>query len=95
MTLVASYTRLGKSRAFSSRARQRYEANFGLPNDRTTVGNHTVLLLDSPSLVEEDYARNAAGVGYDQWLGLTGGTIQFVKEVAKGEVSMASACKVC
>ena len=76
--------RLGKSRTFSAQARQRYQANFGPANDRISIGNHTVILLDSPSLVEEDYTRNAADVDYDQWPGLTGGTIQFVKEVTKG-----------
>ena len=80
------HIRLGKSRTFSSQARQRYQANFGLANDRISIGNHTVILLDSPSLVEEDYTRNAADVDYDQWPGLTGGTIQFVKGVAKGVV---------
>ena len=90
MKLVASCTRLGKSRAFSSRARQRYQANFGPPNDRTTIGNHTILLLDSPLLVEEDYTRDAAGAAYDEWPGLTDGTIQFVKEVAKGLVCIRS-----
>lgn len=81
-----SNIRLGKSRTFSSQARQRYQANFGPANDRISIGNHTVFLLDSPSLVEEDYTRNAADVGYDQWPGLTGGTIQFVKEATKGVV---------
>jgi len=85
-TSDASYVRLGKSRTFSSRARQHYQANFGPPNHRISIGNHTVLLLDSPLLVEEDYTRSAAEVDYGQWPGLTGGTIQFVKEVAKGVV---------
>lgn len=89
-------TRLGKSRTFSSQARQRYQANFGPANDRISIGNHTIILLDSPSLVEEDYTRNAADVDYDQWPGLAGGTIQFVKEVTKGVVYIRlSVYRVC
>jgi hypothetical protein len=90
MAHVLLCIRLGKSRSFSSQARQRYQANFGPANDRISIGNHTALLLDSPSLVEEDYIRNAAGVDYDQWPGLTGGTIQFVKDVTKGVVFIQS-----
>jgi len=93
---VILYIRLGKSRTFSSKARQRYQANFGPVNDRISIGNHTVFLIDSPSLVEEDYTRNAADVDFDQWPGLTGGTIQFVKEMTKGVVSIQlSAHRVC
>ena len=47
-----------------------------------TIGNHTLALLDAPALVEEDYRRHGAQAKFAEWLGINGGSIDFVKNVA-------------
>lgn len=57
---------LGRSSAFSRRARPRYEKSFNVsdPNQVVYFGNHTLVLLDAPGLVEEDYRRVSADKVY-------------------------------
>lgn len=54
---------LGHSASFSRRARSRFNFSFGLGNKGTNqvvkFGNHSLVLLDAPWLVEEDYRRVA------------------------------------
>ncbi|EIW63035.1 uncharacterized protein TRAVEDRAFT_69187 [Trametes versicolor FP-101664 SS1] len=52
---------------FSDLARERYLSSFGPLNQRITLGNHTVLLIDAPSLVDEERARTASGASYSEW----------------------------
>ncbi|KAF8532530.1 Metallo-dependent phosphatase-like protein, partial [Gautieria morchelliformis] len=73
---------LGSSRTFSAHARDRFEASFGPTNQLLTLGNHTLVLLDAPALVEEDYRRHGARAKFSDWLGIDGGSIDFVKSVA-------------
>lgn len=71
---------LGDSSAFSSRSRQRFVEAFGQnTNTVTSIGNHTVVLLDAPGLVDEDYHRFGAEVEFDDWPPTKGGAIEFVK----------------
>jgi hypothetical protein len=54
---------LGHSASFSRRARSRFSFSFDLGNNGTNkvvkFGNHSLVLLDAPWLVEEDYRRVA------------------------------------
>ncbi|KAF8590920.1 hypothetical protein K439DRAFT_1328578, partial [Ramaria rubella] len=73
---------LGPSRTFSVQTRDRFESYFGPTNQLVTVGNHTLVLLDAPALVEEDYRRHGVQAKFVDWLGSAGGSINFVKTVA-------------
>ncbi|KAJ8489043.1 hypothetical protein ONZ51_g3152 [Trametes cubensis] len=52
---------------FSEHALERYLSNFGPLNQRISIANHTVLLIDAPGLVDEDRERAAMGMSYVQW----------------------------
>ncbi|KII92954.1 hypothetical protein PLICRDRAFT_103385 [Plicaturopsis crispa FD-325 SS-3] len=76
-------TGLGSSLEFDDQARQRYVSHFGPLNQRISIANHTVLLIDSLDLVEEDYERKNSGSEYDSWRPQRHGTIEFVKSFAE------------
>ena len=59
-------------------------------------GNHSLVLVDAPGLVEEDYRRVGEGKIYPLrmvsakkgkpiWMPSKGGTVDFISNVAKGE----------
>lgn len=70
---------LGESEYFSKYARDRFVTHFGPLNQQVSRGNHTLVLLDTPSLVNEDRNRAELGMSYDQWTATPGGTAQFVQ----------------
>jgi hypothetical protein len=43
------------------------------------------MLLDAPSLVEEDNKRVDRGQSYEEWHPFIGGPVEFVKHAADGE----------
>ncbi|KAI5123642.1 hypothetical protein M0805_001675 [Coniferiporia weirii] len=73
---------LGNSHSFSPDSRKRYIANFGPPNYKLSVANHTLVMLDAPSLVEEDYRRVRTGRTFEDWSAPSGGTADFINEFA-------------
>ncbi|KZV98537.1 hypothetical protein EXIGLDRAFT_727622 [Exidia glandulosa HHB12029] len=78
---------LGDSASVSQRSRQRFLAAFGgtSTNSVARIGNHTLVLLDAPGLVEEDYRRFGAEVEFEDWQGIKGGAIDFVKKFSPRE----------
>ncbi len=46
---------------------ERYISHFGPLNQRITLANHTVWLINAPGLVDEDRERAIAGMSYTQW----------------------------
>ncbi|KAH9855252.1 Metallo-dependent phosphatase-like protein [Lenzites betulinus] len=75
---------LGGSLRFSDHARERYLSSFDPLNQRITLGNHTALLIDAPSLVDEDRERAAAGASYGEWASIhPDRTIAFVHMFAR------------
>jgi hypothetical protein len=72
------------SNTFSRHVRQRYERNFGPVNRHLPVGNHSLILLDSPGIVDEDYIRAGHGTSFEEWIPLRDGAIEFVKGLAAG-----------
>ncbi len=58
--------------------------SFSPPNALLPIANHTFILLDAISLVEEDYRRYAAEVQLGEWEGIQGGVIEFVKTLGDG-----------
>jgi hypothetical protein len=75
---------LGVSNAFSKHVRQRYEHYFGPVNQHFMMANHSLILLDSPGIVDEDYIRAGHGTSFEEWIPLRDGAIEFVKGLAAG-----------
>ncbi|KAG6880190.1 hypothetical protein C0992_003854 [Termitomyces sp. T32_za158] len=75
---------LRTSPLFSPHAHSRYQSHFGPLNSRILVANHTVLLLDAPSFVEEDEQRVVSGNSYQDWTPPSGGPTEFLKMTAQG-----------
>ena len=61
-----------------------YAQHFSPPNQVLSIANHSLILLDSVGLVEEDYRRYAAEMQFGEWDGVAGGVIEFVKEFSDG-----------
>jgi len=78
------HTSLGVSNTFSKHVRQRYEGHFGHVNQHLSVANHSLVLLDSPGIVDEDYIRAGHGTSFEEWVSLRDGAIEFVKGLAAG-----------
>ncbi|ETW80437.1 hypothetical protein HETIRDRAFT_46276, partial [Heterobasidion irregulare TC 32-1] len=73
---------LGEINSFTKHVRERYMDHFGALNQRISVANSTLVLLDAPGLVNEDYLRAGSGVSFDHWTPLKDGPIEFVTAVA-------------
>ena len=73
---------LGNLPQFSLEADTRYISHFGPRNYRRTIGNHTLLFIDAPALVEEDLLRTDRGHTYDSWPAIPRGPVEFVKQTA-------------
>jgi hypothetical protein len=65
--------------------------SFSPPNALLPIANHTFILLDAVSLVEEDYRRYAAEVQLGEWEGVQGGVIEFVKALGEGKFDVLCA----
>jgi hypothetical protein len=76
--------RLGSNKAFSAKARQRYFAHFGQTNYQVPVANHSLVFIDAPGLVEEDYVRYEQEEPFEDWTGMPGGTIEYVNRLSQG-----------
>jgi len=73
---------LGNSSSFSHEAEARYISHFGPRNYRRTIGNHTLVFIDAPSLVEEDSQRSGRGLTFDHWPAISGGPVELVNQIA-------------
>jgi hypothetical protein len=78
------------SNTFSKHVRQRYEYYFGPVNRHIPVANHSLVLLDSPGIVDEDYIRAGHGTTFEEWIPLRDGPIEFVKGLATGTYPIAA-----
>ncbi|KAH9170147.1 hypothetical protein EDB89DRAFT_1979890 [Lactarius sanguifluus] len=76
---------LGVSSPFSKHIRQRYELHFGRANQLLTAANHSLVLLDAPGIVDEDYMRAGSGTSFEEWIPLRDGAIEFIKGLAAEE----------
>lgn len=75
---------MGVSQALTKNIRRDYSQAFGHANQRIVLANHTLVGVDAPSLVDEDYRRAAEGMLYDEWEPLPGGAIEFVEALPVG-----------
>jgi hypothetical protein len=75
---------MGIPHTLSKHVRFHYVETFGPFNQQILVRNHTLVLLDAPGLVDEDYQRAARGVGFDRWTPVHEGPVEFVKTIAAG-----------
>jgi len=53
-------------------------------NRHLPLANHSLILLDSPGIVDEDYIRAGHGTSFEEWIPLRDGGIEFVKGLAEG-----------
>lgn len=58
----------------------RYLSHFGPRNYRRTVGNHTLVFIDAPALIEEDLLRAERGHTFESWSAISHGPVEFVKQ---------------
>jgi hypothetical protein len=61
------------------------QRSFTPPNALVNIANHTFIMLDAVSLIEEDYRRYAAEVQLGEWEGVPGGVIEFIKNLSESE----------
>lgn len=73
------------SSAFSKHVRKRYELHFGRTNQHLEVANHSLVLLDAPAIVDEDYMRAGYVTSFEEWIPLRDGAIEFIKGFAAEE----------
>jgi hypothetical protein len=90
---VLIHRSLGVFNTFSRHVRQRYESHFGSINRHIPVANHSLVLLDSPGIVDEDYIRAGHGTSFEEWIPLRDGAIEFVKGLAAGLYSHIAVCE--
>ena len=53
-------------------------------NQHLSLANHSLILLDAPGIVDEDYTRAGHGTSFEEWIPLRDGAIEFVKGLAEG-----------
>ncbi|KAI0645414.1 Metallo-dependent phosphatase-like protein [Trametes meyenii] len=79
---------------FSEHARERYLSNFSPPNQQIAIGEHTVVLIDAPGLVDEDRARTASGMSYTEWaISHPNSTAAFVHAFAQTRADLPEGAK--
>lgn len=79
---------LGSSGSFSEHAVGRYVSHFGPLNQVVQItAKYRLVIVDAPSLVDEDEERMKHGVPINDWPSI-GGPVEFTKELSKtsGEV---------
>ncbi len=65
-------------------AHERYVSHFGPMNQRVTMADHTLTLIDAPGLVDEDHHRDQAGLSFTEWKPIRDGTVDFVEKLEGG-----------
>lgn len=67
----------------STIAHERYVAHFGPLNQYVSMADHTLILIDAPSLAEAHY-RKQGGFSYAEWKPAHDGTSSFVEKLKDG-----------
>ncbi|KAF8622775.1 hypothetical protein AX15_006858 [Amanita polypyramis BW_CC] len=75
-------TGLRMSTSESKSAHERYISHFGPLNRHVNMTDHSLVLLDAPGLVDEDYHREQSGFNFAQWSSRPGGPVEFVEKIA-------------
>ena len=74
---------LGSSGGFSELAVERYVSHFGPLNRVVQItAKYRLVIVDAPSLVDEDEERRKQGFAINNWPSI-GGPVEFVKELSK------------
>ena len=74
----------------SQHARRRFAKHFGPLDQTVTIQNHTLVLLDSSKIIEEDYRRLRAGPNHEF---RKDETTSFVESVQPGSLLVMSPCQ--
>lgn len=81
--LVPSSCSLGSSGSFSEHAVERYVSHFGPLNQVIPITpKFRLVIVDAPSLVDEDEERRKHGVPISDWPSV-GGPVEFTKDLSK------------
>ncbi len=70
---------------FSPEAHNRYFKHFGPPNHIQNMSGYTLVFVDAPSLVEEEYERTAKAIQFNQWSPVKGGPVEFIHAFHKSK----------
>jgi ethanolamine phosphate phosphodiesterase len=72
-------------------AQRRYQTHFGPLNSQESVANHTLVFINAPGLVEEDYhrARQVGSKSYADFKAPAGGTVDFLRSLARHDRGMS------
>ncbi|EJD03179.1 Metallo-dependent phosphatase [Fomitiporia mediterranea MF3/22] len=70
------------ARLNAAHARRRFAKFFGPLNQKVSIGNHTLVMLDAPGLVDEDYRRAATGKTFEEWDAIPNGAVEFINKFA-------------
>ena len=82
-SLAPSLCSLGSSGSFSEHAVGRYVSHFGPLNQAVQITpKYRLIIVDAPSLVDEDEERAKHGVSIADWPSI-GGPVEFVKKLPK------------
>lgn len=85
--------RLNIEQAAARQARQRFTKYFGPLNQKVSIRNHTLVMLDAPGLAEEDYLRAAKYIDYDHWTAKPHGPVEFIRSL-QGMLRMGAVLQV-
>ncbi|KAH9942324.1 uncharacterized protein BXZ73DRAFT_97737 [Epithele typhae] len=68
-------------------ARLRFTKHFGPLNQMISIRNHTLVMVDAPGLVEEDYIRAAKSTEYKDWTPKPHGPVEFIQSLRQANES--------
>lgn len=70
---------------FSPNAHSRYVKHFGPLNHVQNMSGYTLVFVDAPSLVEEEYERSTKAIQFNQWTPVKGGPVEFIHTFHKSK----------
>ncbi|EAU91469.2 hypothetical protein CC1G_01958 [Coprinopsis cinerea okayama7 len=73
---------MGEITPVAKRVRGYFTESFGPLSQAFDVNNHTLVILNAPGLVDEDYQRAGRGVSFAKWTPIPDGPIAFVNDIA-------------
>ena len=86
MSICAKYgIRLNLLANNDPHTRDRYFKHFGPSNRKISLGNHSLVLLDAPLLIEEDYRRAELLKSFEEWKADEHGSVEFIRSLNPGD----------
>ncbi|KAJ7188118.1 hypothetical protein C8R46DRAFT_1053710 [Mycena filopes] len=73
---------MGLAHSSPKNIRLYYSNVVGPFNQQVVIRDHTFICVDAPKLVDESYQHSGSGTGYERWVPIPGGAVEFVKSVS-------------